>query len=257
MYLIDSHTHLFDSAFDEDRYDVVSKAITNDVKKMVLPCCSAKSLEGINNLCKKFGNNCFPTAGLHPEDIGDNPNTEIDEIFSYKFCKPIVAVGEIGIDKHYVSDNIDIQMQVFETQVAKALSTNLPIIVHCREAHQETFEVLEHYKGKIRGIFHCFSGDAADAMRVLDFGFYFGIGGVVTFKKSGAQLAELVKNDIPLNKIVLETDSPYLAPVPYRGHRNDSSMIPLVAHKIAELKNISFDEVASVTTRNSEEVFGI
>jgi len=258
MYLIDSHTHLFDHAFDKDRDEVVKSIIESGVEKMVLPCCSPRSLGGIDYLCQKFPGHCYPTAGLHPEDIEGDYNAQMKEIFDYKFPTPIVAIGEIGIDKHYTADNIDIQMQVFDNQVKRAVESNLPVIIHCREAHPETFEVLDGYKGKVRGIFHCFSGDMSDAQRVMDYGdFYFGIGGVVTFKTSGATLAALVRDVIPLSKIVLETDSPYLAPVPYRGKRNDSTMVRVIAHKIAEIQGVPFDEVAEVTTKNSERVFGI
>ena len=258
MYLIDSHTHLFDHAFDKDRDEVVRSIIESGVEKMVLPCCSPRSLDGIDYLCKKFPGHCFPTAGLHPEDIEGDPNVQMKKIFDYKFPTPIVAVGEIGIDKHYTADNIDLQMQVFDYQVDYAVKNDLPVIIHCREAHPETFEVLDGYKGKVRGIFHCFSGNESDAQRVMEYGsFYFGIGGVVTFKNSGAALAALVRDVIPLSKIVLETDSPYLTPMPYRGRRNDSSMVRVIAHKIAEIQGVGFDEVAEMTTRNSEEVFGI
>lgn len=258
MYLIDSHTHLFDHAFDNDRDEVVKSIIESGVEKMVLPCCSPRSLGGIDYLCQNFPGHCFPTAGLHPEDIEGDHNAQLKEIFDYKFPTPIVAVGEIGIDKHYTADNIDIQMQVFDNQVQRAIAADLPVIIHCREAHPETFEVLDAYKGKVRGIFHCFSGDASDAQRVMDYGdFYFGIGGVVTFKTSGATLAALVRDVIPLSKIVLETDSPYLTPMPYRGKRNNSAMVRVIAHKIAEIQGVGFDEVAEVTTRNSERVFGI
>lgn len=258
MYLIDSHTHLFDHAFDQDRDEVVMSIIKSGVDKMVLPCCSPRSLEGINLLCNQFPGHCFPTAGLHPEDIDDDPEAQMSAIFDYKFSTPIVAIGEIGIDKHYTAQNIDIQMQIFDNQIQRAIAADLPIIIHCREAHPETFEVLDSYKGKARGIFHCFSGDENDARHIMDYGgFYFGIGGVVTFKNSGATLAALVKDVIPLSKIVLETDSPYLTPVPYRGKRNDSSMVRVIAHKIAEIQGVPFEEVANATTRNSEEIFGI
>lgn len=258
MYLIDSHTHLFDHAFDKDRDEVVKSIIESGVEKMVLPCCSPRSLGGIDYLCQNFPGHCFPTAGLHPEDIEGDPYKQMEEIFGHQFPAPIVAVGEIGIDKHYTADNIDLQMKVFDYQVDYAVKNNLPVIIHCREAHPETFEVLDQYKGKVRGIFHCFSGDENDAHHILDYGdFYFGIGGVVTFKSSGATLAALVRDVIPLSKIVLETDSPYLTPAPYRGKRNDSTMVRVIAHKIAEIQGVGFDEVAETTTRNSERVFGI
>ena len=249
---------MFDRAFDKDRDELVASIIEGGVQKMVLPCCSPRSLDGIRHLCEAFPKNCFPTAGLHPEDIEGDGDGQMAQIFSYDFHSPIVAVGEIGIDKHYTSDNIDLQMQVFDIQVRRAVELDLPVIIHCREAHPETFEVLDGYKGKVRGIFHCFSGDEADAAKVLDYNnFLFGIGGVVTFKSSGASLAAIVRDVIPLSKIVLETDSPYLTPVPFRGKRNDSSMVRLVAHKIAEIKGVSFDEVAETTTKNAEEIFGI
>lgn len=258
MYLIDTHTHLFDEAFSADMHDTVVRAIDAGVTKMVLPCCSERSLPGIADLCDSFPGNCFPTLGVHPEDIGPDHEAQLKAVFAAKFSSPIVAVGEIGIDLHYMTETLDVQKVVFDTQVRMAIDMDLPIIIHCREAYDEVFSVLEKYRGKVRGIFHCFSGGESDARRVLDFGsFYFGIGGVITFKKSGQETAQCVKDIIPMEKIVLETDSPYLAPVPYRGKRNDSSYVPLIAHKVAELKGITYDEVVGTTTKNAERIFGI
>ncbi len=260
MYLFDTHTHFFDSAFDEDREEAVLRAVLSGVKKNVLPCCSEKSLKGIFDLCKQFPENCFPTLGLHPEDIDtQNYENQLKEIFNFEFSKSIVAIGEIGIDLHYMTDTLEIQKKVFEYQVNIAIERKLPIIIHCREAYKEIFEILDNYKGKISGIFHCFSSNKNDAEKILkDYeNFYFGIGGVVTFKKSGAELAEIVKNVLPLEKIVLETDSPYLAPVPKRGQRNESSFIRFVAEKIAELKNVDIQTVIETTTLNAEKKFKI
>lgn len=258
MYIIDSHTHLFDKAFDDDRDDVVAQCVLSGVQKMVLPCCSPRSLVGIEYLCGNYPENCFPTLGLHPEDMDDDPDAQLEKIFSTEFSSPIVAVGEIGIDLHYLKDNLELQKRIFDIQIRKAIELDLPIIIHCREAYNEVFDVLEPYRGKVRGIFHCFCGNADEAKRVLDFGgFHFGIGGVVTFKSSGATVAQIVKDIIPMDRIVLETDAPYLAPVPHRGKRNDSSLLRFVAHKIAELKGIDVEDVIRITTDNSEKIFGI
>ncbi|MBQ5452946.1 MAG: TatD family hydrolase [Bacteroidales bacterium] len=260
MYLFDTHTHFFDEAFNEDRDEAVLKAVLSGVEKMVLPCCSEKSLSGIEELCKKFPENCFPTLGLHPEDIDiKNVDNQLKEIFDFKFSKPAVAVGEIGIDLHYMKDTFEIQKKVFEYQLNIAVKRNLPVIIHCREAYKEIFEILDGYKDSVKGIFHCFSSDKKDAEKILnDFkNFYFGIGGVVTFKNSGKELAETVRDFLPLEKIVLETDSPYLAPVPNRGKRNESSFVRFVAEKIAELKNIDIQTVIETTTLNAENIFKI
>jgi len=258
MYLIDSHTHLYDKAFDDDRLDVAAMAIVGGVEKMVLPCCSPKSIDGIEELCGNFPGHCFPTIGLHPEDMDDDPDRQLQILFSTKFSQPIVAVGEIGIDLHWVKDNLDTQKRVFDFQIRKAIELDLPIIIHCREAFDEVSEVLRPYRGKVRGVFHCFSGNADQARWLMEFGgFHFGIGGVVTFKKSGEELQEIVRNVIPMELILLETDSPYLTPVPHRGQRNDSSMVRFVAHKIAELKGIDVNDVIRITTENSEKLFGI
>ncbi len=259
MYLFDTHTHFFDSAFADDRDSAVLRAVDCGVKKMVLPCCSEKSLQGIDGLCKKFPENCFPTLGLHPEDIFvEDFKIQLEKIFSYKFSSDSVAVGEIGIDLHYMKDTLEVQRKVFDYQVNKAVENNLPIIIHCREAYNEVFEILKNYKNA-RGIFHCFSSVRSDAEKILNSfeNFSFGIGGVVTFKNSGAELSQIVKEVLPLEKIVLETDSPYLAPVPKRGKRNESSFITFVAEKISELKNLDIETVITKTTENAENIFGI
>jgi TatD DNase family protein len=258
MYLIDTHTHFFDEAFNDDRREAVERAIAAGVRKMVLPCCSPKSLDGIRNLVESFPENMFPTAGLHPEDIDEFPQNQIDTIFSYSFSKPIVAIGEIGIDLHYMKDTLEIQQKIFDLQIQKSIEMNLPVIIHCREAYNEVFDILDRYNGKVRGIFHCFSGGEDIVEKILSYNtFYFGIGGVVTFKKSGLETAEMVKKFIPLEKIVLETDSPYIAPAPNRGKRNESSFILFVAHKIAELKQIDVEQVINQTTINAEQIFKI
>lgn len=260
MYIVDTHTHFFDSAFNQDRKETVLRAIDANVKKMVLPCCSENSLEGIEHLCKMFQENCFPTLGLHPEDIKiEDFENQLKQIFDFQFSKPIVAIGEIGIDLHYMKDTLKIQEKIFEKQVEKAIEKQLPIIIHCREAYKEIFEILDNFKNQVSGIFHCFSSNKNDAEKILnDYeNFYFGIGGVVTFKKSGAEVAEIVKDILPLNKIVLETDSPYLAPVPMRGKRNESSFINFVVNKIAELKNLDTCKIIETTTLNAEKIFKI
>ena len=259
MYLFDTHTHFFDSAFDEDRFSAVLRAVAGGVKKMVLPCCSEKSLSGIEEICSEFPENCFPTLGLHPEDIDtENFKQQLEKIFSYKFSSKTIAVGEIGIDLHYMKDTLKVQREVFDFQLDKAGKENLPVIIHCREAYGEVFEILKNHKN-VSGIFHCFSSDKKDAEKILeDFdSFSFGIGGVVTFKNSGAELAQIVKDVLPMEKIVLETDSPYLSPVPMRGKRNESAFVRYVAEKISELKCLDVETVINKTTENAEKIFKI
>ena len=259
MYLIDTHTHLFDEAFDVDRNVVVQNALDAGVEKMILPCVNPQSLSRIDDMLALWSNNCFATAGLHPEDIGEDYKGQINEIFGYKFRKPIVAVGEIGIDLYWRQDNVNLQIEVFEYQLKKAVEMQLPVIIHCRNAYNEIFEVFEKFDiTKLSGVFHCFSGNVEEARRIIEYkSFMFGIGGVVTFKKSGAEIADIVSNFLPIEKIVLETDSPYLAPTPNRDKRNESAFVKIIAQKIAELKQLPLEKIIEITTANACRLFKI
>lgn len=255
LNFIDTHSHLYDAAYEGDGAGAVRRAVDAGVTKIVMPDTDSSVREAMFALCGEFPGIAYPCLGLHPTEIGDNPQDELDRLREYADRK-IVAIGETGIDLHWRSDNLDVQIELFRSQIELALELNLPVIIHNREATAQVLGVLDGFRGRgLRGVFHAYGG-SIETFRELDrYGDWFvGIGGVLTFKR--ASIAETVKH-IPLERIVLETDAPYLAPVPYRGTRNESSYIPVIAAKLAGLKEISVDEVASVTTSNAEKLFGI
>lgn len=257
MTLTDTHTHFYSKSFDNDRSEAINRAFEAGVTKMIVPCCDVPSMLLTNELCSNYPGKLFPAFGLHPEDI-DDYKKQLDDIFNSQFINNAVAVGEVGIDLYWKKDNLDIQSQVFDYQIQKSIELNLPLIIHCREAYPQTIDLLKPYKGKARGVFHCFCGTRHDAEEIykLD-NFLFGIGGVITFKNSGAETAKIIAECIDINDIVLETDSPYITPVPYRGKRNESSFITFTAQKLAEIKATSLENIAEITTRNAERLFNI
>jgi TatD DNase family protein len=198
---------------------------------------------------------CFPMLGLHPCDVKAGWEQELEEIKSFHNQHKIYAIGEIGIDLYWDKTTLDIQIQAFRKQIAWAKSLKLPIVIHCRDAFDQVFEVLQQEQGEdLHGIFHCFTGTVEQAQQVIDLGFYLGIGGVVTYKNSGL---DKVVEQVDLKHIVLETDSPYLTPVPYRGKPNESSYLIYVAQKVADLHQTDLETVAAITTENSKKVFGV
>lgn len=255
LNFIDTHTHLYDAAYGGDGAGAIRRAVDAGVSKMVMPDTDSSVRESMFALCDGFPGVAFPCLGLHPTEMGDNPLEELDRLRGYAGRK-IAAVGETGMDLHWRSDNLETQAEVFRIQLELSLELGLPVIIHNREATAQVFKVLEDFRGRgLRGVFHAYGG-SVETFREMDrYGdWYVGVGGVLTFKK--ASIAETVKS-IPLDRILLETDSPYLTPAPYRGTRNESSYIPLIAGKLAELKGVSVDEVAAVTTANAEKLFGI
>lgn len=254
MRFIDTHTHLYDEQFSDDRAAIIQKAIDNDVTKMYLPNCDHSTIEGMLQMEEQWKGNCFPMMGLHPCYVKEDYQEELQIVKEWLAKHKFYAVGEIGLDKYWDLSFIEQQILAFEQQIDWALEYDLPIVIHSRESTQDCIDIVrKKQNGKLKGIFHCFSGTIAEAQQIIELGFFLGIGGVVTFKNNSLQ--ELVKT-ISLEHLVLETDAPYLAPVPYRGKRNESSYIPLVATKIAELKNVDIEEVAKATTENAEKVFG-
>lgn len=255
MRYIDTHTHLYDDAFKEDVDAVVSKAIEAGVTKMILPDIAQENRDAMFNLGKKFPENLFPCLGLHPTDIKEDWEKEWELMMEYKDRK-YWAIGETGLDLYWCKDFFEQQKEAFRRQLDLSIEKDLPVIIHSREATLPILQVLEEYRKKdVRGVLHAFSGSLETFKESQKNGeWYVGIGGVVTFKK--ASIAQTIK-DIPIERIILETDSPYLTPSPHRGTRNESSYIPLICNKIAEIKNISIQEVAEVTTRNAEKLFGI
>lgn len=251
---VDTHTHLYAEEFDADIDEAIKKAINIGVEKFFLPNIDSSSIEGMHKVCEKYPNHCFPMMGLHPCSVKENYEEELSIAYNLLKTKKYVAVGEIGIDLYWDKTFYTQQVDAFEKQIKWALEFNLPIVIHSRSSFDEIYEILCSFKKLPRGIFHCFSGNAEQANQLIAAtNFKLGIGGVLTFKNSG--LDKAIEN-IDLKHLVLETDAPYLAPVPYRGKRNESSYIRIVAAKLAEIKNCSVSQIAHATTANAKEVFG-
>ncbi|MDQ6814765.1 MAG: TatD family hydrolase [Bacteroidota bacterium] len=254
MRLIDSHTHLYSKEFENDFEQVFERAKKAGVEKFYMPAIDSKVIEAMLSLEEKYPGECFAMMGLHPCSVKDNYAEELQIVEEYLAKRKFVAVGEIGLDFYWDTTYKNEQYEAFNRQMQLALIYKLPIVIHTRNAMQETIDAVKPFASKgLRGIFHCF-GDSSDvAKQIIDIGFLLGIGGVLTYKN--AHLAEVLK-DIPLQHIVLETDAPYLSPVPYRGKRNESSYLKHIAEKLASVKNISLEEIAEITSGNAEKIFG-
>ncbi len=252
MTFTDTHTHLYDDRLIADE-EQIPRALKAGVARMYMPNCNSGTIDGMMVLANKWPSNCFPMIGLHPCYVKDDYKKELEIVSSWLHKEKFHAVGEIGLDYYWDMTWKEQQLEAFETQIQLALQYGLPIVIHSRESTRDCIEVVrKNQNGKLNGIFHCFGGTVDEAKDIIELGFYLGIGGVVTYKNSG--LAEIIK-DTPLAHIVLETDAPYLTPVPHRGKRNESSYIPLIAAKIAEIKGIDISEVATVTTENAKRIF--
>lgn len=256
MKLIDTHSHLYAPVFNADFDDVLNRCEKSSISKIILPNVDLESSPLLNKLCQQFPDIFVGMMGVHPcsiqtESMDDELAHAKKLLFDGNYC----AVGEIGIDLYWDKSTFEIQKLAFETQIQWALEKNLPICIHSRNATRECIDVVEPYISKgLTGVFHCFSGTMEEASLIINMGFYLGIGGVVTFKNGG--LSPIIKQ-IDLKHILLETDAPYLAPVPYRGKRNESAYTAIVAHTIASIKQISVEEVAEITTFNAEKLFHI
>ncbi|MCQ2958997.1 MAG: TatD family hydrolase [Bacteroidales bacterium] len=254
-YVINTHCHVYDEAFDEDRDDVVKRAISQGVTKLLLPDIDSSSRERMFSLAGKYPENCFPMLGIHPTSVNENFQVELNAFFEELPKREIVGIGEIGLDLYWDKTFLEEQTEVFIKQVAVAQERKLPIVTHVRKAFNETYRALRSMPSQdFKGIFHCFSGSKEEAFKVIDMGFHIGIGGVLTFKTS--HLDEVVKA-IPREKIVLETDDPYLTPVPHRGERNEPAYVLLVAEKLAFVLNCSVEEVIDFTTGNALSIFSL
>ncbi|MEZ5147679.1 MAG: TatD family hydrolase [Bacteroidales bacterium] len=253
MIFTDTHTHLYLNAFDDDRVEVVKNAIEQDVKYMLLPNIDSSSIDPMFELCKAFPENCFPMMGLHPTSVKENYKEELEIISGWFEKQNFIAVGEIGIDLYWDQSFQKQQQEAFRFQIDLALKNEIPIVIHSRDSFDEIFNVLEDYRGSgLKGVFHCFTGSLEQANKAIDLGFYLGIGGVLTFKNSGL---DKVIAEIDLKHILLETDSPFLAPTPFRGKRNESAYINLVANRLSQIKNIDREEIAKITTQNAIDLF--
>lgn len=255
MILTDTHTHLYSTQFAEDRDTMMQRAFDLNIKRFFIPAIDKSYAAAMFNLEKHYPENVFLMMGLHPTSVKENYEEELAFVEQQFAERDFIAVGEIGIDLYWDKSTLAIQQDAFKRQIQLAKQKNLPIVIHCRESFDEIFDVLETEKDdKLFGIFHCFTGTKAQAERAISFNMKLGIGGVVTFKNGKI---DQFLNEIPLEHIVLETDSPYLAPVPFRGKRNESSYLLLVAEKVAQLYGISAEELAEITTQNSKDVFSI
>jgi len=255
MILIDTHSHLYSKSFSQDVDEVIQRAEKEGVEKFYLPAIDSECQEALLALEARYPGRCIGMTGLHPCNVKENYQAELGFVERELGRRSWVAIGEIGLDFYWDKTFSAQQYEAFHRQIEWALHYDIPIVIHSRESMQESIGVVrEHQKGKLRGIFHCFSGDAAAARDIVDLGFYLGIGGVLTYKNSG--LPEAIR-DIGLEHLVLETDAPYLSPVPFRGKRNESSYLRYVVHKLAEVKGVDVEEAARVTTENAQKIFGI
>lgn len=253
--IIDTHIHLYAEEFDNDRDRLIMGAINKGVTKFFLPNIDSTSFAGMYSVCDKYPYNCFPMMGLHPCYVKENYKEELAKIENEFGERKFYAVGEIGIDLYWDKTFVKQQEDAFVTQLKWAHEKKLPIVIHSRNATDELIKLLKDNSDfAVNGIFHCFSGTIAQANEIIDMGFLLGIGGVVTFKNSGL---DKVIEQIDLRHIVLETDAPYLSPVPNRGKRNEPAYILQVVNKIAEVKNIKVETVARITTANAEKIFNL
>lgn len=255
MNFVDTHAHLYASEFESDIAQVIDKAKRNQITKVYLPAIDSESHERLIELYNTDTDFFRPMMGVHPCSINQDYKRELDIaekwLNTYLFW---VAVGEIGLDYHWDVTHKKEQQEAFRIQIEWAIARNLPIVIHSRKSTYECIEILKDYKGNIRGVFHCFSGSKEEACEIKKLGFLLGIGGVVSYKNAG--LKELLPA-IGLDHLILETDAPYLSPVPYRGKRNESAYIRLIADEIAQIMNVGLKEVAEKTTKNAEELFGL
>jgi TatD DNase family protein len=255
MILTDTHTHLCSEEFDQDRTEMIQRAINAGVSRFFIPSIDSSETQRMYDLEVQFPDNVHLMIGLHPCYVKENYLEELAHVETQLAQHKFYAIGEIGIDLYWDKTTLDIQKIAFQRQIQWAKQYGLAINIHCRDAFDEVFEVLELEKSpELFGIFHCFTGDLDQAQRAISYGLKLGIGGVATFKNGKI---DQFLDQIPLEHIVLETDSPYLAPVPYRGKRNESSYTLLVAQKLAEIYQLSVAEIARITTENSKAVFGI
>ena len=254
MKIIDTHCHLYSEEFKTDINDVIGRARSKGVSKFYLPAIDSSVIDAMLQLEKDFPNECFAMMGLHPCYVKANYKDELKIAEEWLIRRSFAAIGEIGLDFYWDKTFIKEQYDAFNIQMQWAMDRKMPIVIHTRNAMQQTIDAVKPFAAKgLTGIFHCFSGNYNNALEIIDMGFLLGIGGVLTYKNAGLQ--EVVKK-IDLDHIVLETDAPYLTPVPFRGKRNESSYLEFILDKLAALKNVTVGEVATITTANAEKIFG-
>ena len=253
---IDTHTHIYLKDFIEDRNEIIQECSIAKVDKLLLPNIDSSTIEEVVKLSKDYKNICFPMVGLHPCYVNQHFKKELNILKPYIDKCNTIAIGEIGIDLFWDKTTYEFQKKAFIEQINWAEEYNLPVVIHARNSYQEIFQILDSLKSDtLRGVFHCFSSNLNDAKHILDYGgFKLGIGGVVTFKNSGL---DKVLKEIEIENLVLETDSPYLTPAPFRGKRNKSSYIPLIANKLSDIYEISIEEIGKITSLNATKIFNI
>ena len=253
MIITDTHTHLYSEQFDDDRVEVVERALAAGVTRFFIPAIDSSYTKSMYALESRYPNNMFLMTGVHPTHVKDDYLEELAHIKEQLNLREFVAIGEIGIDLYWDRSTLKLQQEMFRLQIQLAKQYKLPIVIHCRDAFEEVFQILEEEKGpELFGIFHCFTGTLEQAQKAISFNMKLGIGGVVTFKNG--KINQFLKQ-ISLEHIVLETDAPYLAPVPCRGQRNESSYILNVLEKLSDIYSMSSLEIASITTKNSKSIF--
>lgn len=250
--MIDSHSHLFEEEFKDDLDDCIKRCKDRNVNKILLVGFSKETNEKAQALAKKY-DIFYPTAGIHPDEADDNYLEKYNELVEFVNNNKVYAIGECGIDYHYTKENMEIQKKLLHLQCELAIKMDLPIIIHMRDATKDTYDILKEYKGKIRGVMHCYSGSLEMAYEFIKLGFYISLGGPVTFKNS-KEPKEVAVN-IPMDKLLIETDCPFLAPVPFRGKRNESANVYYVCEMIANLRGLSFEEVERATEENTIKLF--
>ena len=255
MILIDTHCHLYDEQMIADIDLVIERAVAAGVQKFYLPAIDSTTTVAMLSLEEKFPGKCMAMMGLHPCHVTENFKTELEMVAEWLTKRNFAAIGEIGLDYYWDTSFAKEQQEAFRTQIEWSIQYDRPIVIHTRNAMQETISIVKEYTTRgVRGIFHCFGGSYETAKEIIKAGFYLGIGGVLTYKKAG--LAEVLQH-IDVEHLVLETDSPYLTPVPFRGKRNESSYLSYITAKLAEVKNISPEEVAAITTANAQKIFAL
>lgn len=249
----DSHAHIYLKEFDGDRKDIISRCAENGVDKIYMPNIDHTSIDNMLEVEAKFPEHCMAMMGLHPCSVKNDFEKELYIIENWLSKRNFSAIGEMGTDLYWDKTYWEQQKEAFVMQVGWAKQYDLPIVIHCRESIDETIALVEeHHDDKLRGVFHCFTGDVEQAKRISKLGFYFGLGGVSTFKNGGL---DKVIPELDIETVLLETDSPYLAPVPHRGKRNEPSYIPIIAERVAKLKNISMSELQMITSTNAQNLF--
>ena len=253
MIITDTHTHLYSEQFDDDRVEVIERALAAGVTRFFIPAIDSSYTKSMYALESRYPNNMFLMTGVHPTHVKADYLVELAHIKEQLNSREFVAIGEIGIDLYWDRSTLKLQQEMFKLQIQLAKQYRLPVVIHCRDAFDEVFQILEEEKGsELFGIFHCFTGNLEQAQKAISFNMKLGIGGVVTFKNG--KIDQFLK-EISLDHIVLETDAPYLAPVPYRGKRNESSYILNILEKLSDIYSMSSNEIASITTKNSKSIF--